>query len=123
MPQRAPQESFVGSSIQFSLPALDSSQVARVVHQCAARGVQLKWFGEPVPRGYTSRYDSWRYLGELEPLPRTLDLLSTLLDMRIPLTFDEADCRLIVQIVGDVLAEIRQGARLNQNPSPEEVRI
>jgi hypothetical protein len=41
--------------------------------------------------------------GALEPLPQTLKLLSTLLDMRIPLIFNSADCKLIVEIIGEAL--------------------
>lgn len=107
LPRRPDEESYVGSSIQFALPTLDAGHIEHVVRACEARGVQLKWFGESVPRGYTSRYDSWRYLGSVEPLPRTLSILSTLLDMRVPLTFDEADCRLIAEIIGEVVAGVK----------------
>ena len=65
----------------------------------------MKWFGEADPRGFTSRYDSWRYLADIAPLPNTLDALSKLLDMRIPLTFDEADCALIGAIIGEEAAK------------------
>jgi dTDP-4-amino-4,6-dideoxygalactose transaminase len=103
LPHRSPHEHFVGSSIQFSVPDLDAARIQRLVAACERRGVQLKWFGEAQPRGYTSRYDSWRYLGELEPLPRTMKLLSTLLDMRVPLIFNTADCELIVEIIAEEL--------------------
>lgn len=65
----------------------------------------MKWFGEADPRGFTSRYDSWRYLADIDPLPNTLEALSKLLDMRIPLTFDEADCTLIGTIIGEEAAK------------------
>lgn len=107
VPHRPKEETYVGSSIQFSPIELDSDRIERLVQVCGDRGVSLKWFGEGQPRGYTSRYDSWQYLGPVEPLPKTLAVLSTLLDMRIPLTFDAADCRLIVDIIGDVLAEVK----------------
>jgi dTDP-4-amino-4,6-dideoxygalactose transaminase len=32
-----------------------------VLANCAARGVELKWFGAAEPVAFTSRYDSWRY--------------------------------------------------------------
>jgi len=105
VPRRPAEESYVGSSIQFSLPELDAAQIQRLVQECEERGVQLKWFGEAEPRGYTSRYDSWGYLGAVQPLPNTLKFLSTLLDMRVPLTFDTVDCRVIVEIIGEVMAE------------------
>ncbi|MDO6461721.1 aminotransferase class I/II-fold pyridoxal phosphate-dependent enzyme [Granulosicoccaceae sp. 1_MG-2023] len=101
MPARAPQEAYVASSVQFSLPGFSDAQLRRVVDACAGRGVVLKWFGEPEPQGYTSRYDSWRYLGDMPRLPQTEAVLHDLLDMRIPLTFSEDDCSLIASIIVD----------------------
>ena len=74
------------------------------MQQCSERGVTLKWFGAAEPEGYTSRYDSWRYVENMPKLLRTEELLSTLCDMRVPLTFNEEDCSLIVSIIGEVLA-------------------
>ncbi|MCP3870716.1 MAG: aminotransferase [Gammaproteobacteria bacterium] len=107
IPKRLEAEQFVGSSIQFSLPHFREEQVLKVVEYCGVRGVVLKWFGDSVPRGYTSRYDSWRYLSRLSPLTRTEQILSTLLDMRIPLTFSRKDCALIADIIVDVVQECR----------------
>ena len=69
-------------------------------------GGELKWFGDPEPVAYTSRYDSWRYL-ERQSLPVTDRVLASLLDIRIPLTFSVEDCRLIGRIIGDSLATLR----------------
>jgi len=38
-------------------------------------------------------------------LPKTLAILANTFDMRIPLTFDEADVRLIANIIGEVLRD------------------
>jgi len=38
-------------------------------------------------------------------LPETLAILANTFDMRIPLTFDTDDIRLIVKIIGEVLAD------------------
>ena len=108
LPERPDQESFVGSSIQFLVPGLDEAGMRKLVTECLSRGVELKWFGDPEPVAYTSRYDSWRYLGR-QPLPVTDGVLASLLDMRIPLTFSVDDCRLIGQIIGDSLAKLRNG--------------
>ena len=103
LPERDSREKFVGSSIQFRVEAVGRADIPDFVRRCAARGVELKWFGAAEPKGFTSRYDSWRYLGEQQALPATLDALEKTLDMRVPLTFSEDDCRLITAIVGDVL--------------------
>lgn len=107
IPVRPPEEDYVGSSIQFSLPTFSHEQLAKVVKLCIERGVMLKWFGDSVPKDYTSRYDSWKYIDDLPQLPKTEKILSTLLDMRIPLTFSEEDCALVAQIIIDVVEECR----------------
>ena len=108
LPKRADQEAFVGSSIQFLVSGLDAAGMRELVMECLARGVELKWFGDPEPVAYTSRYDSWRYL-ERQSLPVTDRVLASLLDMRIPLTFSVEDCRLSGRIISDSLAKL--GAR------------
>ncbi len=103
--ERAEAEYYVGSSIQFRTTQLDQAQIPDFISACAAQGVELKWFGNASPHGFTSRYDSWRYLGELPELPNTLRILAATFDLRIPLTFNQADMQLISTIIGDVLAE------------------
>ena len=106
LPERPDQEAYVGSSIQFLVSGLDEAGIRALVKECLARGVELKWFGDPEPVAYTSRYDSWRYL-ERQCLPVTNRVLASLLDMRIPLTFSVEDCRLIGRIINDSLAKLR----------------
>jgi dTDP-4-amino-4,6-dideoxygalactose transaminase len=65
---------------------------------CAARGVDLKWFGAQEPVAFTSRYDHWRYAAT-PALPQTDAVLAGLIDMRLPLTFSTADCELIARII------------------------
>ena len=104
LPERRQHEAFVGSSIQMQTPALERDAIPRFVAACAERGVELKWFGDDQPRAFTSRYDSWRYLGDVPELPQTLAVLAKTLDMRIPLTFSQDDCAQIAEIVVDVLS-------------------
>jgi len=98
--ERPVEESIVGSSIQFLLPRAGRAQIDAVLTGCAARGVELKWFGGDEPTGFTSRYDSWRY-AEAQSLPATDRILAGLMDMRLPLTFSVADARLIAEIIAD----------------------
>ena len=102
IPRRSDKEQFVASSIQFSVPTFSRQQIQALVDQCADRGVMLKWFGGAEPTGYTSRYDSWKYLEHMPQLPKTEQILGTLMDMRIPLTFELEDCELIAEIVTEV---------------------
>ncbi|MCS4504461.1 DegT/DnrJ/EryC1/StrS aminotransferase family protein [Arhodomonas aquaeolei] len=103
LPTRPAHEAYVGSSIQFSLPELDAEAIRSFCDAAAQRGVPVKWFGDPEPKGYTSRYDSWRYLAGTRSLPRTATILATLCDIRIPLTFTEADCESIAEILAEAL--------------------
>ena len=109
------EESYVGSSIQFRLPQWSGDAIGALVEACRDRGVELKWFGAPLPHGYTSRRDHWQFFGAEDPVvdagthpevPRNGEILATLLDMRIPLTFSEADCECLASIL---LEEIQQG--------------
>jgi dTDP-4-amino-4,6-dideoxygalactose transaminase len=106
---RPAQEDFVGSSIQFLLPGFGPDRIRAVMAACAARGVELKWFGAEDPVAFTSRYTSWRYAPE-QSLPQTDRVLDALMDMRLPLTFSIEDCRLIASIIRDeVAAEHNRG--------------
>jgi dTDP-4-amino-4,6-dideoxygalactose transaminase len=106
---RPPEESIVGSSIQFLLLDWPPKAVKAVLARCAARGVELKWFGAEEPLGFTSRYDSWRYAPS-HPMPATDRILAGIVDMRVPLTFSLEDCDLIARIiraeVGAVFQEV-----------------
>jgi len=106
LPQRPAKEGFVGSSLQFRVAALEQAQIADFLAACAARGVELKWFGGAEPHGFTSRYDSWRYIESKQHLPATLKILATTFDLRIPLTFSVEDMELIGEIIDDVANEI-----------------
>lgn len=96
--RRHPVAAFVASSFQFRLPGRDGDAIERMLARCAARGVELKWFGRSDPLGFTSRHDQWRY-APAQPLPRTDAVLAGLLDMRLPLTFSLEDCALIGRII------------------------
>ncbi|WP_323042496.1 DegT/DnrJ/EryC1/StrS family aminotransferase [Gemmobacter sp.] len=96
---RPAQETFVGSSFQFLLPGRDAGWIDGFLARCAARGVELKWFGRREPAGFTSSHHSWRYAPD-QSLPTTDAVLAGLIDMRVPLTFSLEDCALIARIIG-----------------------
>lgn len=95
---RPPEETYVASSFQFLLPNWEMARVRALVAGCAARGVELKWFGAPEPVAFTSRYEHWRY-AEPQPLPQTDKVLAGLIDMRLPLTFTTEDAATIARII------------------------
>jgi dTDP-4-amino-4,6-dideoxygalactose transaminase len=104
LPLRPEAEHYVGSSLQFRIESLDADQVTEFIAACGARGVELKWFGGAEPQGFTSRYDSWRYIEDLQPMPQTLEILATTFDLRIPLTFSVEDMDIIGSIIADEAA-------------------
>ncbi|GMG85176.1 aminotransferase class I/II-fold pyridoxal phosphate-dependent enzyme [Paralimibaculum aggregatum] len=106
VPERAQHEAYVGSSFQFQVTGLAPERIPELVAGCAARGVEIKWFGADEPQGFTSRFDSWRYLGDVPDLPQTRAVLATTCDIRVPLTFAPEDCAVIVQIAGEELAAL-----------------
>ena len=99
--ERPQYEAYVGSSLQFHVEGFGANEIPTFIDACLARGVELKWFGPEAPVAFTSRYDSWRYIDDLPHLPKTLSALSTTCDMRVPLTFDEADCQCVAEIIAE----------------------
>lgn len=100
--KRSEAEHFVGSSFQFLLLDWQAEAIKKLLADCAARGVELKWFGAAEPQAFTSRYTSWTYAPS-QQLPQTDRILDGLMDIRLPLTFSEADCD---QIAGMLREEI-----------------
>ena len=96
--ERPAKEGMAASSFQFRLPDLSPDQIAGFVAGCAARGVELKWFGAPEPAAFTATYRHWQYAPE-QSLPDTDRILSTLIDLRLPLTFSIADVETIGRII------------------------
>jgi dTDP-4-amino-4,6-dideoxygalactose transaminase len=107
LPRRPQAESYVQSSIQFTVAAPDSEAFQRFLDSCRARGVYLKWFGSREPKGYTSLSGQWRYLADPHTPAYTLATLERLCDMRIPLGLPVEDCNVIVAIIAEEMA--RQG--------------
>lgn len=107
---RPESEDFVGSSFQFLLLDWSDEDIQNVVNRCAARGVELKWFGAPEPAAFTSKYEHWRYAPST-PMPKSDRILKGILDMRVPLTFSLEDCEMIARIVrGEVGAVFQSRA-------------
>lgn len=105
--ERPPEETIVGSSIQFLLMGWAADDVTEVLRRCADRGVELKWFGAQEPVGFTSRYDSWRYV-DAPKMPQSDAVLAGIVDMRVPLTFSLEDCALIARIIRQEVSKVYQ---------------
>ncbi|MGR3513238.1 MAG: DegT/DnrJ/EryC1/StrS family aminotransferase [Paracoccaceae bacterium] len=94
----------VGSSFQFIMPEKRDAWIVDFVARCAARGVELKWFGATRAQGFTSSHRNWAYTDRAY-LPRTDRVLAGLIDMRLPLTFSPEDCATIATILREEVAK------------------
>ncbi len=104
--ERDSRENYVGSSIQFSLHGQDAQIIQAFLKACLEQGVELKWFGNKEPVGFTSAYSSWKYFNNLPDLANTQRILAVMCDMRIPLTFTMEDCSHIISIITGVAKNI-----------------
>lgn len=108
LPSRPSKEYFVGSSLQFLAEGLSSDATQQFLNHCLRQGVELKWFGNDAPTGYTSKYSSWQYLSEPQFLPESDKILKAIFDIRLPLTFSAEDCTIIGRIIVQALSSIEQ---------------
>ena len=105
VPKRQAKEGYVGSSLQFTLTGVDLPAAEAFIKACAERGVEIKWFGAKEPVGFTSSWESWQYLKDVQPLPNTRKILDFMCDFRIPLTFSLDDCITIAAVIRQVAGE------------------
>jgi dTDP-4-amino-4,6-dideoxygalactose transaminase len=106
LPYRSNSEKYVGSSIQFNLPHWSNDDIKKFLMLTYSRGVELKWFGADEPIGFTSTYKTWTY-AENQYLPKSDEVLRTLCDMRLPLTFTIEDCALIGQVIRECALSVQ----------------
>ena len=98
VPVRFEEEKYVGSSIQFRIPGISKSDAELFVTKNKELGVELKWFGNDDPSGFTSNHKSWKYVSR-QRLNVSDKILSGLFDLRLPLTFSIDDCKHISKII------------------------
>ena len=98
VPVRFEEERYVGSSIQFRIPGISKSNAELFVTKNKELGVELKWFGNDDPSGFTSNHKSWKYVSR-QQLNMSDKILSGLFDLRLPLTFSIDDCKHISKII------------------------
>jgi dTDP-4-amino-4,6-dideoxygalactose transaminase len=106
LPRRQQAESYVQSSIQFTIVGLDDASFAAFVAGCKDRGVFIKWFGAKEPAGFTSQSRSWAYIENPHTPAHTARVLDRLCDIRIPLSLTPTDCATLVAIIDQTLAGV-----------------
>ena len=98
VPQRLKEERYVGSSIQFRIPKISNNEAKSFLEKNKNLGVELKWFGNDDPTGFTSNHKSWKYVNQ-QQLNKSDEILSSLFDLRLPLTFSLEDCSHLSNII------------------------
>jgi dTDP-4-amino-4,6-dideoxygalactose transaminase len=99
LPKRPQAESYVQSSIQFTVKGLEDRAFAAFMDGCKAKGVLIKWFGAKEPAGFTSQSRSWAYIANPHTPANTARVLDRLCDIRIPLALTAEDCTTLVAII------------------------
>ena len=98
VPLRYEEERYVGSSIQFRIPSITATEAELFIKKNKELGVELKWFGNDDPSGFTSNHKSWKYVVP-QQLNNSDEILSSLFDLRLPLTFSIDDCIHLSKII------------------------
>jgi len=109
LPERTDEEYYVGSSIQFRIPGISHTDSKKFIESCKKLGVEIKWFGDNNPAGFTSNHKSWLYF-KRQKLENSDRILSGLFDLRLPLTFSLDDCSLLSDIISECVEEYISGA-------------
>lgn len=104
VPLRYEEERYVGSSIQFRIPSITATEAELFIKKNKELGVELKWFGNDDPIGFTSNHKSWKYVGR-QQLNKSDEILSSLFDLRLPLTFSIDDCIHLSKIIIECSSE------------------
>jgi dTDP-4-amino-4,6-dideoxygalactose transaminase len=103
LPRRHPDAVLSPTSVQFSLPGFDATEMKAVLAHALERGVPIKWFGASRQTGFTSAPRHWSYAGEQGPLEATHHVLSTLCDIRTPVSMTDEECDLTTLIVREAV--------------------
>jgi dTDP-4-amino-4,6-dideoxygalactose transaminase len=115
VPVRDARQVYSATSVQFSAAGLDRAEIPVFLNLAKQRGLPIKWFGADRQSGFTSAPRHWRYVGAQGPLAATDTVLSTLCDIRTPVTLADDECDLIAEIVRDAIEAVvaaRPGTRL-----------
>jgi dTDP-4-amino-4,6-dideoxygalactose transaminase len=109
LPLRHPDVVYSATSIQFSLIGFETEEMELFLTLAKARGLPIKWFGAGEQIGFTSAPRHWQYAGEQDSLAATHQVLSTLCDIRTPLSMTDHECDLAATIVRDAIQSVISG--------------
>ena len=97
VPDQLPEVRIVGDSVQFNLPgSLAPATLEAFVAGCKARGAPVEIFGAA---DNARNFQNWRFAAPAAGCERSLRILQYAADLRLPLTFDQADLDTAVDVV------------------------
>ena len=85
------------TSIQFFC-SHGEDEIITALAAAESLGLNIKWFGDSQPRGFTSNYHHWNYLSKQE-MENTDAVMKGLLDIRLPSHLNEQQCKDIIAIL------------------------
>ncbi|WP_373487602.1 DegT/DnrJ/EryC1/StrS family aminotransferase [Blastomonas sp.] len=102
VPAPLPGEDRAPDSIQFNLPGLSGTALARFVAEAAMRGVKVQVFGQSTDNARA--FWNWQFIEDLPDLPQTRAMLMRACDVRLPVHLTLADCDLVADALLSALS-------------------
>jgi hypothetical protein len=96
VPEQLPDVDVVADSVQFNLLDLTQRQVEEFVSVCAMYGVPVEIFGAA---GNSRNFKNWHFGPVAAGCDESLRILQSAVDLRLPLSFDEADLDIMARVV------------------------
>jgi dTDP-4-amino-4,6-dideoxygalactose transaminase len=95
-----------GDSIQFNLKDVTDEQVTMFLKECKSRNLASELFGHP---GNARNFVNWKFSLPDQPLPKTAAMIKRAIDIRLPLTWEDADFVLLCQAVEESMEAAMSG--------------
>jgi len=92
-------------SIQFNLIDFSKDEASQFMKLVRDRGLSLYVLG--LHEGNARVFWNWKFLGDIPELPKTKRVLMKACDMRVPLTFDQEQLRMIAETIISTLSEVK----------------
>jgi dTDP-4-amino-4,6-dideoxygalactose transaminase len=101
VPKTDPRASIVPDSMQFNLQELTDEEVERFCDLLDLEGIKISVFG--IDENNARCFWNWKYLDyKMEQLPKTWKMLNRACDLRLPISLDMEDIR----VIGDTILRV-----------------
>jgi dTDP-4-amino-4,6-dideoxygalactose transaminase len=97
LPNISPHLQPAPTSIQFFC-SRNEDEIITALATAKSLALNIKWFGDPQARGFTSNYHHWNYLPG-QKMENTDEVMKGLLDIRLPSDLSEQQCKDIIAIL------------------------